>query len=73
MPYPDVLNAIMDSPKPVIAAINGAAFAGGLGLVGAADIVITKEDVQFSFSEVRMSYSAVYQSFAYLNSAPTMG
>ena len=54
VPYPDVLNAIMDSPKPDIAAINGAAFAGGLGLVGAADIVITKEDVQFSFSEVRI-------------------
>ena len=52
--YPDVLRSIMDSPKPVIAAINGAAFAGGLGLVGAADIVITVEDVQFSFSEVRI-------------------
>ena len=52
--YPDVLNSIMDSPKPVIAAINGAAFAGGLGLVGAADIVVTVEDVQFSFSEVRI-------------------
>ena len=25
--YPDVLSSIMDSPKPVIAAINGAAFA----------------------------------------------
>ncbi len=52
--YPDVLTSIMDSPKPVIAAINGAAFAGGLGLVGAADIVVTVEDVQFSFSEVRI-------------------
>ena len=54
VPYADVLTAIMDSPKPVIAAINGAAFAGGLGLVGAADIVITDQDVQFSFSEVRI-------------------
>jgi methylglutaconyl-CoA hydratase len=54
VPYPDVLTAIQDSPKPVIAAVNGAAFAGGLGLVGAADIVITNEDVQFSFSEVRI-------------------
>ena len=44
----------MDSDKPVIAAVNGAAFAGGLGLVGAADIVIAVEDVQFSFSEVRI-------------------
>lgn len=54
VPYPDVLTRILDSSKPVIAAINGAAFAGGLGLVGAADIVVTDEDVQFSFSEVRI-------------------
>jgi methylglutaconyl-CoA hydratase len=54
VPYADVLSAIIDSPKPVIAAINGAAFAGGLGLVGAADIVISKKNVQFSFSEVRI-------------------
>lgn len=54
VPYADVLSAILDSPKPVIAAVNGAAFAGGLGLIGAADIVVTAEDVQFSFSEVRI-------------------
>jgi methylglutaconyl-CoA hydratase len=54
VPYADVLTAIIDSPKPVIAAVNGAAFAGGLGLVGAADIVVTRADVQFSFSEVRI-------------------
>lgn len=54
VPYPDVLTQIMESPKPVIVAVNGAAFAGGLGLVGAADIVITVDDVQFSFSEVRI-------------------
>jgi len=54
VPYPEVLTTIMDSPKPVIAAVNGAAFAGGLGLVGAADIVVTVADVQFSFSEVRI-------------------
>ena len=52
--YPEVLNTIVESPKPVIAAVNGAAFAGGLGLVGAADIVVTVSDVQFSFSEVRI-------------------
>lgn len=54
VPYADVLKAILASPKPVIAAVNGAAFAGGLGLVGAADIVITDEAAQFSFSEVRI-------------------
>ena len=54
VPYPDVLTAILESPKPVIAAVNGAAFAGGLGLVGAADIAVCVEDATFSFSEVRI-------------------
>ena len=38
----------------MIAAVNGYAFAGGLGLVGAADIVVADEDAKFSFSEVRI-------------------
>ncbi len=54
VPYQDVLATILDSSKPVIAAVNGAAFAGGLGLIGASDIVITLADVPFSFSEVRI-------------------
>ena len=54
VPFGDVMTAMMESPKPVITAVNGAAFAGGLGLVGASDIVITREDAQFSFSEVRI-------------------
>ncbi|MBP7660150.1 MAG: enoyl-CoA hydratase/isomerase family protein [Burkholderiaceae bacterium] len=51
---PDILQTMMNGDKPVIAAVNGAAFAGGLGLVGAADIVITVDDAPFSFSEVRI-------------------
>ncbi|MYD42736.1 MAG: enoyl-CoA hydratase [Gammaproteobacteria bacterium] len=54
VPYPDVLTRIQDSDKPVIAAVNGYAFAGGLGLVGASDIVVANADTQFSFSEVRI-------------------
>ena len=54
VPYPDVLTQIMESDKPVIAAVNGAAFAGGLGLVGAADIVIAVDKAVFSFREVRI-------------------
>ena len=49
-----LLAAIQDAPKPVIAAVNGAAFAGGLGLVGAADIVVTVDTALFSFSEVKI-------------------
>ena len=52
--YPDILNMMLESEKPVIVAVNGAAFAGGLGMVGAADIVIANQDAQFSFSEVRI-------------------
>ncbi len=52
--YPEVLTMIWEGEKPVIAAINGAAYAGGLGLVAAADIVIASEDAKFSFSEVRI-------------------
>ncbi|MCZ0943704.1 MAG: enoyl-CoA hydratase-related protein [Gammaproteobacteria bacterium] len=54
VPYTDVMGAILESPKPVIAAVNGPAFAGGLGLVGAADIVVIAEEAQCSFSEVRI-------------------
>jgi methylglutaconyl-CoA hydratase len=52
--YPELLAAIQDSRKPVIAAVNGPAFAGGLGLIGAADIAIAADDAVFSFSEVRI-------------------
>lgn len=50
----DLLARMQDAPKPVIAAVNGAAFAGGLGLVGAADIVVTVDAALFSFSEVKI-------------------
>lgn len=52
--FPELLQHILDSAKPVIAAVNGAAYAGGLGIVGAADIVIIAEDAACAFSEVRI-------------------
>jgi methylglutaconyl-CoA hydratase len=38
----------------VIAAVNGHAFGGGLGLVAAADIAIAADGAKFAFSEVRV-------------------
>jgi len=53
-PFVDVLRRIWDGPKPVMAAVNGHAFGGGIGLVAAADIAIAVESAAFSFSEVRV-------------------
>jgi methylglutaconyl-CoA hydratase len=50
----DVLAAIWESPKPVVARVAGPARAGGLGLIAAADIAICAEDATFAFSEVRL-------------------
>ncbi|WP_018655626.1 enoyl-CoA hydratase-related protein [Actinomadura flavalba] len=51
---PEILTAILESPKPVIARLNGPARAGGLGLVAACDIAVAPDDVTFAFTEVRI-------------------
>jgi len=53
-PFVQLLRLIRDGAKPVIAAVNGAAFGGGAGLVAAADIAIAAAEAKFSFSEVRL-------------------
>lgn len=53
-PFVDLMLALRDGPKPVIAAVNGAAFGGGLGLIAACDIAIAVSEAKFSFSEVRI-------------------
>jgi methylglutaconyl-CoA hydratase len=50
----DVLAAIWESPKPVVARVGGAARAGGLGLVAAADIAVCTTSATFAFTEVRI-------------------
>jgi methylglutaconyl-CoA hydratase len=49
-----VVQALWDSPKPVICRVNGAARAGGIGLVAASDIAIAAQHATFAFSEVRI-------------------
>lgn len=53
-PFVEILRLMRDGEKPVIAAVNGHAFGGGLGLVAAADISIAADGAQMSFSEVRI-------------------
>jgi len=50
----DILIALVESPKPVVATVRGPARAGGLGIIAAADIAICSETATFAFSEVRL-------------------
>ena len=50
----DVLAALWEFGKPVIARIGGPARAGGLGLIAAADLAVCSTDATFAFTEVRL-------------------
>lgn len=50
----DLMRTIMEMPKPVIARIDGHVRAGGLGLVGAADIVLAGPGCTFALTESRL-------------------
>ncbi len=51
---PGILQRIARCPQPVLARVNGAARAGGIGMLAAADIVVAVESATFAFSEVRI-------------------
>ena len=51
--YRELIQAMLQYPKPIIASVNGATFAGGTGLVLAADIVIAAESSRFAVSAPR--------------------
>lgn len=48
---------IYNFPKPVIAAVNGAAIAGGCGLASVCDIIVAdKLNAKFGYSEVKIGF-----------------
>jgi methylglutaconyl-CoA hydratase len=50
----DVLAALWEFPKPVLARVAGPARAGGLGLIAAADLAVCTREATFAFTEVRL-------------------
>jgi enoyl-CoA hydratase len=61
-----LLRAIVESPLPVIAAINGHVRAGGFGLVGACDIVIAGPRSTFALTEARIGVAPAIISLTLL-------
>lgn len=51
-----VFTTIREMPKPVIAAVQGRALAGGAGLATACDLVLAASNAQFGYPEVRVGF-----------------
>jgi methylglutaconyl-CoA hydratase len=49
-----MLRAIHESPKPVIARVQGDVYAGGMGLVAACDIAVSVDTAWYCLSEVKI-------------------
>jgi enoyl-CoA hydratase/carnithine racemase len=50
----DLHRLMLDAPKPVVAAVDGAAYAGGMGLAGMCDVVLATRRSRFAMPEVRL-------------------
>jgi enoyl-CoA hydratase len=61
-----LLRAIVASPLPVVAAIDGHVRAGGLGLVGACDIVVAGPRSTFALTEARIGVAPAIISLTLL-------
>jgi enoyl-CoA hydratase/carnithine racemase len=57
-PFVAVLERLMDTPRPTIAAVQGAVRAGGIGLMASCDLVVVDQSVTFALTEVRIGVAA---------------
>jgi methylglutaconyl-CoA hydratase len=51
-----VFRRLYDFPKPTIAAVNGAAIAGGTGLATMCDFTLASPEAKFGYTEVRIGF-----------------
>ncbi len=52
----DLFRGIRKHPLPVIAAVRGRAFAGGFGLATACDVILSSDNAQFCYTEVKLGF-----------------
>jgi len=62
----DLIRTIVDLPLPVLARIDGNARAGGIGLLGACDIVVAGPRSTFAITEARLGLAAAVISVSVL-------
>lgn len=62
-----LLRMITELRKPVIARIDGAARAGGLGIIGACDLAVASPAASFAFTEVRLGLAPAIISLTTLS------
>lgn len=60
--FGELLLRIATLPKPVVAAVNGAAVAGGAGLVTACDLAVMDARARMGYSEARIGFVAALVS-----------
>jgi enoyl-CoA hydratase/carnithine racemase len=61
-----MLRRIAALSKPVVIRLAGPARAGGLGIIGAADVVIAADDITFAFTEARIGVAPAIISLTVL-------
>ncbi|MBV6478080.1 MAG: Crotonyl-CoA hydratase [Ignavibacteria bacterium] len=54
--FKNMLLAIYNCPKPVIAMVDGFALAGGCGIASACDMIICSDKSQFGYTEVKIGF-----------------
>jgi methylglutaconyl-CoA hydratase len=52
----NMFRAVYDFPKPTIAAVNGAAIAGGTGIATMSDFTLAVPEAKFGYTEVRIGF-----------------
>ncbi|MEU4268650.1 enoyl-CoA hydratase family protein [Streptomyces sp. NPDC026092] len=64
--FVDLLRQIVELPKPVVGVVDGHVRAGGLGLLGACDIVVASEGSDFALTEARIGVAPAVVSLTLL-------